>query len=115
VLIDDAKLRRSLVLQAVRSGDYDGLWLYPGEQEGLPSIDTGLLGSADLLLYAETHGTISIDTKQVGMLHIRYLDAPHWFESLYKERRLWLLGAWVLLTLAMLYLYFVSRRQRGVR
>jgi hypothetical protein len=74
-----------------------------------------LLGSADLLLYAQTHGTIAIDTNHAGMMRIRYLDAPRWFESLYKERRLWLLGAWVLLTLAMLYLYFVSRRQRGVR
>jgi hypothetical protein len=114
VLIDDAKLRRSLILQAVRSGDHGGLWLYSGGQEGLPAIDAGLLGSADLLLYAETHRTISIDTNQAGMMHIRYLDAPHWFESLYEERRLWLLGAWVLLTLAMLYLHFVSRRQRGV-
>ncbi|MEN8170296.1 MAG: hypothetical protein ABFS08_08745 [Pseudomonadota bacterium] len=114
VLIDDAKLRRSLVLQAVRSGDHGGLWLYSGEQEGLPAIDAGLLGSADLLLYAKTHGTISIDTNQAGMMDIRYLDAPHWFESLYEERRHWLLGAWVLLTLAMLYLHFVSRRQRDV-
>ncbi len=114
VLIDDAKLRRSLILQAVRSGDHDGLWLYSGGQEGVPAIGAGLLGSADLLLYAETHGTISIDTNQAGIVHIRYLDAPRWFESLYEERRRWLLGAWVLLTLAMLYLHFMSRRHRGV-
>jgi len=114
VLIDDAKLRESLILQAARSGDHGGLWLYPGEQEGGPDIDTGLLGSADLLLYTKTHGTLSINTNQAGMVHIRYLDTPRWFESLYKERRLWLLGAWVLLTLAMLYLYLVSRRHRGV-
>jgi len=114
VLIDDAKLRRGLLLQTARSGDHDGLWLYPGDQGVLPTIDAGLLSSADLLLYAERGGTISIDTNQAGMVHIRYLDAPPWFESLYKERRLWLLGAWVLLTLAILYLHFVSRRQRGV-
>ncbi len=114
VLIDDAKLRRSLILQAVRSGDHDGLWLYSGGQEGGPAIGAGLLGSADLLLYAETHGAISIDTNQAGIVHIRYLDAPRWFESLYEERRIWLLGAWVLLTLAMLYLHFMSRRHRGV-
>ena len=114
VLIDDAKLRRGMVLQAVRSGDYGGLWLYTGEQEGLPVIDAGLLGSANLLFYAETHGTITIDTNQAGMMRIRYLDAPNWFDGLYEERRLWLLGAWVLLTLAMLYLHFVSRRQRGI-
>ncbi len=113
VLVDDTKLRRSLVLQAARSGDHGGVWVYPGEQEGVPAIDTGLLGSADLLLYAKTHGTISIDTSQAGMMHIRYLDAPRWFESLYQERKLWLLGAWALLTLAMLYLYFMSKRQRG--
>jgi hypothetical protein len=113
-LIDDAKLRRGLILQAVRSSDHGGLWLYPGEQKGLPVIDAGLLGSADLLLYTQTHGTITIDTNQEGMIHIRYRDAPRWFESLYKERRLWLLGVWVLLTLAMLYLHLMSRRHRGI-
>jgi hypothetical protein len=114
VLIDDAKLRRSLILQAVRSGDHGGLWLYPGDQVGELAIDAGLLGSANLLLYTQTHGTISIDTNQEEMMHIRYLDAPRWFESLYEERRIWLLGAWVLLTLAMLYLHVMSRRQRGL-
>jgi hypothetical protein len=114
VLIDDARLRSSLVLQAARSGDHGGLWIYLGDQEGLPTIDAGSLGSADLLLSAEAHGTITIDTNQAGMMYVRYLDAPHWFEGLHEERWRWLLGAWVLLTLAMLYLHFMSRRKRSV-
>lgn len=111
-LIDEQRLHQHSVIQLVHLDEVTGLWLHAGDTPGLPVIDASWLGENDVAIYDTDHLVLTLDSRQADLAHLRYPEAPRWFERLHAQRFLWLVVAWILLTLGMLYLYIKARQHR---
>jgi len=112
-LINERHLLQDSVVQLVKSGGIAGLWFRTGEADELPAIDVNKLGGDDVAVYSPDHLILSIDSHQEELVRATYLDAPRWYERLYNQRLLWLLIAWVVLTMSIIYLYAKSKEHRS--
>ncbi|HEY0722301.1 MAG TPA: cellulose biosynthesis cyclic di-GMP-binding regulatory protein BcsB [Gammaproteobacteria bacterium] len=112
-LIDDRRLRQSSILQMIHIDDATGLWIHPGEIGTLPVIDANRLGDNDVAVYERDHLALTIDSRQEDLVRPRYPEAPRWYERLHAQRFVWLLVAWLVLTLGIIYLHAKSRQHRN--
>lgn len=113
-LLGEQRLRMGNVIQLMNYRGMTGLWLHPGEKEGMPEIDANQLGSDDVAVYETDKLVLSFDSHQEDLAYLQYPEAPRWYERLHQQRFIWLFVAWVMITLGIVYLYSKSKQHRKV-
>ncbi len=112
-LLDVGGLNSGAVAQIVTSNAHPGLWIKPLTGDGsLPAPAAINLDRGNVAFLDKTGIALALSTERDTLLRVSYADQASWFSTL-DRFRLWIVaGAWVLITLLLL---FVLQRIYGRR
>ncbi|WP_158240598.1 cellulose biosynthesis cyclic di-GMP-binding regulatory protein BcsB [Telmatospirillum siberiense] len=104
---------RLTLVQRGKKQAYDGLWVYPGSSESMSGTQA-LGGAGDIGLYSGIASPRALQSSQ-REFSIEYAQAEDLAAFLNRYRVILLIGAWLTLTVIILYLVLRSRRSGAAR
>lgn len=113
-LLDVGGINSGAVAQLVTSNTHPGLWIKPLTGDGsLPAPPAINLDRGNVAFLDKAGVALALSTERDTLLRVSYADQASWFSTL-DRFRLWIVaGAWVLITLVLLYvLQRIYRRRR---
>jgi len=112
---DVDQLSKVTIAQVVKASETYGLWVSPSNADDLSQIEHLKLAD-DNVAFIDSHGVVkTLDSSEPTLAEVYYPDVEDWFDVLGKYR-FWLFALlWFVLTLAVVYLYRMSRMNKLAR
>ena len=109
---DVNQLSRVTIAEIVKAPAAFGLWVSPSDASDQP-IANRLELSEDDVAFIDSQGVIkTLDSSEPSIAQVYYPDTEDWFEILGKYRFWLMVLLWFLLTMVVVYLYRMSRRNK---